>query len=148
MRKIFVDTNVLVDLICSREPFVQDAQLLFALRKNGNVLPGISALSVINTVYISKKYGFSQSDVKDRLLKIADFTVVCDLLGGDIIGLLSSDWSDYEDSTQYACAVNFQADIIVTRNNKDFSSSTIPVQTVKELLMKLLPNFDIGEAGN
>ena len=47
--------------------------------------------------------------------------------------MLSSDWKDYEDATQYATALKIEADCIVTRNKKDFSKSSLPVYTPGEL---------------
>ena len=51
--------------------------------------------------------------------------------------MLSSDWKDYEDATQYRSAVDEQADCIVTRNIKDFKASTISVLTPVELFAQI-----------
>ena len=69
MKRLFLDTNILVDLICHREPFFQEAKRLFALAYMNKVCIGISALSYINTVYIAKKYGFCIQTVIEHLKK-------------------------------------------------------------------------------
>jgi hypothetical protein len=51
-------------------------------------------------------------------------------------GLLS-DFTDFEDSLQYYCAVEMNCDIIITRNGKDFKESGIPVLMPSEYLKSL-----------
>ncbi|MBD9018318.1 MAG: twitching motility protein PilT [Coprococcus comes] len=53
--------------------------------------------------------------------------------GRTVIEMLSSDWKDYEDATQNQTAIIANAECIVTRNKKDFTASTLPVYTIKEL---------------
>ncbi len=47
---------------------------------------------------------------------------------------LCSDFQDFEDAMQYHSALRANADIIITRNKKDFSASKIPVFTPQEFL--------------
>ena len=63
---------------------------------------------------------------------IADFVEVADLLGRNVVDMLSSDWKDYEDATQYGTAIEVGVDYIVTRNKKDFVNSEIPVLSPSE----------------
>ncbi len=129
--KVYVDTNVLVDFVCNRQGFVEDAKKLFAHGYMGEYELMVSALSIVNTVYIGHKYNLE--DVKECLVKVTSFTDVIDLRGKIVVDMLSSDWKDYEDATQNASAVFGDADCIVTRNKKDFKDSSLPVYTVKEL---------------
>ena len=97
----------------------------------------VSALSFINTVYLGQKYKFPMGEVRSKLRMIADFVDVTDLRGQNVVDMLSSDWKDYEDATQYRSAVDEQADYIVTRNKKDFKASTIAVLTPSELFAQI-----------
>lgn len=54
--RAFLDTNILIDLICSREPFIEKAQLIFALGYSGKVNLLISALSFVNTIYSPEEF--------------------------------------------------------------------------------------------
>lgn len=134
MKRLFLDTNILVDLICNREPFVQEAEKIFALANMGKVSIGISALSYINTVYIAKKYQFNTEEVINSLKKIASFTTVTHLTESTIKQAMDNDWKDFEDAVQYNSSLSFQADYIITRNPKDFAKSTIRVYTPLEFL--------------
>ena len=54
-----------------------------------------------------------------------------------IDNMLQSEFSDLEDALQYYSACAFSADVIVTRNKKDFSVAEIPVFTPKEYINRL-----------
>ena len=79
MKRIFLDTNVLIDLICCRKPFVQEAERIFVMGDMKKISIGISALSFINTVYIAGKYHFNVLEVIESLKKIASFVSITDL---------------------------------------------------------------------
>ncbi len=130
--KVFVDTNVLIDLVCSRAGFVENAQRLFALGYMGNITLMLSSLSLVNTMYVAHKYGYAE--VSESLKKISSFVDVVDLKGSAAVEALSSGWKDYEDAVQYQSSILSSAEYIVTRNKKDFSMSSIPVYTVEEFL--------------
>ena len=129
MMRAYIDTNILVDLVLSRQEFLPEAQRIFALGYAGEVQLTISALSFVNTVYLARKYNFPMDDVYANLRLIADFVDVADLRGQNVVDMLSSGWKDYEDATQYRSAIDEQTDCIVTRNKKDFKASTIEVLT-------------------
>lgn len=131
--KVYVDTNILIDLVCSREEFLADAQYLFSCGHTGKIRLVLSALSFVNTVYISRKYRLPIEDVKESLARITSFIEVAGLTGDVVTWALSCDWADYEDATQYQSALSANADCIVTRNKKDYSKSIMPIYTVAEL---------------
>ena len=91
-----------------------------------------SSLSIVNTIYIGRKYDLPI--VKQRIKSILSFVSVCDLQADVVIKSLDSDWKDYEDSVQSMTALEIFADCIVTRNKKDFRKSLIPVYTIDELI--------------
>ena len=134
--RAYIDTNILVDLVLSRDEFLPEARRIFALGYAGDAQLMVSALSFVNTVYIGKKYKFPIEDVFAKLRLVADFVDVVDLRGQSVVDMLNSSWKDYEDATQYRSAVDEQADCIVTRNKKDFKNSTIEVLTPAEFFEK------------
>ncbi|MBR2631098.1 MAG: PIN domain-containing protein [Bacteroidaceae bacterium] len=139
--KAYVDTNILVDLILSRKQFLENAQRVFALGYTGDITLVVSALSFVNTVYLANKYKFPKDEVIDKLIQITEFTEIADLRGANIKDMLKSEWKDLEDATQHRCALESDADVIVTRNKKDFKDSIIPVITPQELFEKLSISF-------
>lgn len=133
--KVYVDTNVLIDFVCRREPFAQSAKIFFAKAYMGHYDLQTSALSFVTTMYVAHKY--NHDEVRGLLLKISNFVEVLDLKHEAVIDMLASDWKDYEDATQNYSALLAQADCIVTRNPKDFKNSTLQVLTVDDFLQKL-----------
>ena len=137
--KVFVDTNVLMDLIYAREPFDIAAKQLFLLGYKQEVLLNVSALSFVNTVYTAHKYGLDISEVKSKLHDVSSFVIVLDYSGAAVVDSLSNSWADYEDSTQYLTAKYltakiFACDCIVSRDKKGFKDSSIKVMTPQEFL--------------
>ena len=133
MEKILVDTNVVLDLLGKREKFLQEAQELFTLGDQGEVKLFVSALTIANTYYI-----LSQQLKTPQVRKvIRKFKVLVNILpvNDKIIDLsLDSDFKDFEDAIQYYCALESDLRLIITRNQKDFKLSTIPVLSAKEYL--------------
>ena len=72
MKRIFLDTNVLIDLICCRKPFVQEAERIFVMGDMKKISIGISALSFINTVYIAGKYHFNVPSLRAVLMAFTE----------------------------------------------------------------------------
>ena len=71
MMRAYIDTNILVDLVLSRENWLSDAQEIFAVGYAGKVQLIVSALSFVNTIYIARKYKFPVEEVCSKLRLIA-----------------------------------------------------------------------------
>ncbi len=133
---IFIDTNILFDFVFRRQGFYEDAFKVFALAGNKDHCLFVSALSVVNGVYVAKRHNLSLDDIKKAFKEISSFVNVVDLTGKTVMDCLDIDWKDYEDSTQYLTAASVDADVIVTRNKKDFSESTIAVKLPSEIFIQ------------
>lgn len=134
MRKLFIDTNIVIDLLAKREPFYQEAAKLFSLADKNEVKLIVSSLTFANTHYILSKLKDSIS-ARDILTKFKVLVTVADL-NDKIVELSLNDqsFSDFEDGLQYYSALEYAADIIITRNLKDYKSSKIPVITAQSFL--------------
>ena len=135
MENVFVDTNIIIDLLAKREPFYKDAQDLFTLSDKKEIQLYISSLSFANAYYSIIKH-HKDIDAKKYLTK---FKVLVKILSLDdkVIELaLASDFDDFEDGLQYFTAMVNESDIIITRNKKDFKYSKIPVMTAGEYIRK------------
>ena len=133
MDKLFVDTNIVIDLLQKREDFFEEAQELFTLADQKKVKLFISSLTIANIHFLLLKH-YSSSEARKILAK---FKVLVDVLALDdkIIELaLASDLKDFEDAIQFYTAIENNAGIIITRNKKDFKKQRIPVLTAKEYI--------------
>lgn len=90
MKRAYIDTNILVDLVLARQEFLPNAQRVFALGYAGEVQLVVSALSFVNTIYLGRKYKYPMEEVYAKLRLIADFVDVADLSGQNVVDMLSS----------------------------------------------------------
>ena len=133
MENIFVDTNIIIDLLAKRDLFYKDAQALFTLSDKKEIQLCISSLSFANAYYSIVKH-HKDIDAKKYLAKFKVLVKVLPLEDKAIELALASDFNDFEDGLQYFIAMDNESDIIITRNKKDFKNSKIPVMTAGEYI--------------
>lgn len=133
MEKVFVDTNIVIDLLAKREPFYKEAQDLFTLSDKKEIELQISSLTFANAYYSIVKH-YKAVDAKKYLLKFKVLVTILPLEDKAIELALASDFADFEDGLQYFIAMDNESDILITRNKKDFKTSKIPVMTAGEYL--------------
>ena len=131
MKNIFLDTNFIIDYFV-REDFNEEAERLLQLGESQNLSFYISYLSVANFAYIMRKLPVSQ--LNDIILRICKIFQVVDNTQDQILLTLQSGFKDFEDGLQYQCALAANCDCIISRNKKDFVTSSIPVMTASEFL--------------
>lgn len=131
--KVFVDTNIILDWLAKREPFFDFAKALFSKGENGEIKLLISTMSFITTEYILRKQ-IGKEKAKKALSGIRTISHVCSSGEKEIDLCLVSSIRDFEDAFQYYSALNNGADIIITRNPKDFSKSALPVMSAEEFI--------------
>ena len=137
MKKLFIDTNIVIDLLANREPFYEDAAKLFSLADKNKIKLSVSSLTFANTNYILQKTN-PGSIAKEILRKFKILTIVLSL-DDKIIDLALNDngFGDFEDAIQYYSAIENNQDIIITRNMRDFKTSMLPVMTASEFIKTL-----------
>lgn len=128
MKQVFVDTDVCLDLLSGREPFNASAEILFSMADNKRIKIHVSALSFSNIDYVLR----SQYSSKHSRQIMGKFKTLVNVLKIDTKTIdlaISSDFNDFEDAIQYACAIEHNLKTIITRNLKDFKKSSIPVMS-------------------
>ena len=124
--KLFLDTNVVIDVIAAREPFVADSRAVFNLCETGKADGCISALTLCTVSYVLRK--FSTGDTMKRQLRdLRNILPPVDLTSSVLDKAIASNIADFEDAVQFYSAVYTEADYIITRNAKDFPQDSIPV---------------------
>ena len=132
MRKILLDTNIVIDLLAKREPFYQTAAKLFSLADKKKVSLFVTALSFANVNYVLLKQRNSE-ETKQILRKLKLIVGILNLEEKTIsLALNDNDFRDLEDALQYFSAIENNIEIIITRNLKDFENSKLPVMTAEQ----------------
>lgn len=135
--RVLLDTCVVLDALQSREPFAKDAQDIFLAAANNAFLGYITAKACADIYYLLHRHTHSDKASRDVLNKLFTLFDVLDTAGIDCRKAVLSPISDFEDAVMIETAVRTETDCIVTRNERDFSKSPLPVYTPDQFL-KLL----------
>ena len=137
MKKVFLDTNIIVDLIADRRPFSKYAIEIFNKAEEKKIEIITSSHSIATTHYLLKKY-LDEKPLREVLYNLLDYLTVVPVDIDVLKKGLRSKHKDFEDAIQISCASSIEKiDCIVTRNTKDFKDSEILVMTPDELCIKL-----------
>src|ERR1035437_6873289 len=134
--RLFIDTNVMLDLLGERIPYYYSIARIATIAERGQITMVVSALSYATVSYFLTKYENWEIS-KDKLRKFKIISTICDLDELIIEKGLNSNFSDFEDALQYFSALKSDCSILITRNGKDFKDSQIPVMTSEEYLMSI-----------
>jgi len=135
MRKVFLDTDVLIDFLTRRAPFEVEAMKLMEYSNRKKLRINISSLSISNIHYLVSRL---ENKAKSRE-KIKSLLKLVDILSVDkkiVEKAAYSEFKDFEDAIQNYCADQNGIKILITRNIKDYSKSNLAVQTPKEFIQE------------
>ena len=128
MKKVFLDTNIIVDLIADRKPFSKYSIEIFKKAEEKKIKLFTSSHSIATTHYLLKKY-LEEKILRDVLYNLLDYVTVIAVDTDVLKKGLRSKHKDFEDSIQILCASTIEKiDCIVTRNTKDFRESENRIQ--------------------
>ena len=131
MKKIFIDTNILLDVILRREEFYKNAAGIWADCESGKVRGFVSAISLNNMHYVVRKRVAPEIALEYVRLVLNVFSIVP--LDESILRLaVDLPQKDFEDAIQTFSAVQVKADCIVTRDRSHFSGNYMPVVSPDE----------------
>jgi predicted nucleic acid-binding protein len=136
MKSIFIDSDVLLDIILERRPFYDWALGVLVLVDQGKYLACTSVHSLLNVHYLAKKYSGEKS-ARSAIKLLANKLIVVTEDASIVDKAIACDFPDLEDGVQYYAAISAKADIIITRNIKDYKQSKIPVLTAEQFLRTL-----------
>ena len=134
--KVLIDTNSILDVLCSRREFLEDSVKIFKLCEIKKIDGCISALSIPNIVYIMRRE-LDAEKTRDILGKLSLIFTIADLRAEELVRAAEMDFKDYEDALQSACATRIKANYIITRNIKDFANSKVAAIKPSELFDRL-----------
>jgi predicted nucleic acid-binding protein len=135
--RVLIDTNITLDFLLRREPFFQDAELIFQAIDAGQVIGYVTATTLTDIFYISRKHTRSVDQARQAVSETLTVMVVCPIDRAVLESAFNSGLVDFEDAVQIFGAVSQGLDGILTRDNKGFLSSPIPVFSIQELLQQL-----------
>jgi predicted nucleic acid-binding protein len=134
MDNVLIDTDIILDFFFDREPFAEYATQVFSLCESKQINGYITPVICSNVYYLLRQTAKHEKVIE----KLSQLMTIMDILSMDreiVIQALSSGFKDFEDALQNFSAIKSGfIDIILTRNVKDFSKSSIGVLTPENYL--------------
>lgn len=131
--KLFLDTNVILDVLADREPFAEDSAAVLSAIERGEAEGFIAAHTVTTVFYLlHKELGLKRA--KNALMDLLRLVSVLPVDHDRLLQALAMNWDDFEDAVQAACAAKIEADYLITRNDDDFSGADVPIRSPAEYL--------------
>jgi predicted nucleic acid-binding protein len=130
--RVLIDTNVVLDFLQEREPFVENAARLFERIDAGELEGFIAATTITNIYYIVRRIA-GRVVAQDAITQVLSDLSICAVDQEVLEQALALSFEDFEDAVQYTCAVVHSVDVIVTRDASGFVNVEIPVVLPEEL---------------
>lgn len=128
VKRLFLDTDVLIDYLSDRQPFNEFAGQLFSTAIKQKWVLYVSAISFDNIYYVLRRNGIGHLDAIRAIKKMNEFTSIVTIDADTIHHALNSEFKDFEDAIQYSAALQVGAvDFFITRNTKDYKRSEIQI---------------------
>ncbi|MBR6756110.1 MAG: PIN domain-containing protein [Peptococcaceae bacterium] len=125
--RVLIDTCVIIDALQSRTPFAEDAQSIFIHSANKKFEGYITAKSVTDIYYLTRRLTHNDEETRKILSKLFLLFHLLDTTSLDCRKALSSEMTDYEDAVMLETAIRSEMDCIVTRNVKDYAKAMLKV---------------------
>ena len=134
--KVFVDTNIFIDILLNRKDFVKESKQVYKLCENHIVKGYVAPISINNIYYICRK-AVNQEALTSFLCDVSHIFTISPMNNESVVFAKNLNIKDFEDALQSAMAIQSGCDCIVTRNIDDFKKvAGIEVFSPKEFLSK------------
>ena len=133
MRRVFIDTNILIDFVENRSG-ADAAEQVLENGANKQISIFASPLTFANMAYILGKR-FAKEKLYPMLNALEKQIEVLPMDRDQLRKAIDYQSKDFEDMLQYQCALAGNCDVILTRDTKGFSEySLIPVMSADEFI--------------
>ena len=130
--KIIFDTNIILDVLLNRDPFVELSAKIVSSVENKNIEGYLCATTITTLDYLISKQT-NRNTAKAEIQKLLNIFEISEVNSKVLDMSLKSGFKDFEDGVQYysgeCCGVNG----LVTRNTKDYKQAKLPIYTPEEL---------------
>ena len=138
--KVYIDSNVIIDVLQNREPFFNDSYNVIKHGIDGGLETITGASDLANIYYIIRKSLNDPVMAREKIFILSNFVKICNCTPEDIAKALLLFMPDFEDSVVAAAAKREKADFIITRNEADFENSPVPAISPSLFLSRFYAN--------
>lgn len=136
MNRVFIDTNVVLDIVLSREGYFHASAACISSLKASKVTMFVSPMALVHIYYHARKWS-SPMEAKSKIQALLREFQVSPAVENVVQLALGFELTDLEDAVQCAYALQAQCECIVTRNTKDFKRGPLPCLTPMEMKAQL-----------
>jgi hypothetical protein len=133
IKRVFIDTDVILDVALAREPFFSTSKIILAMAENNIIIGTTSSNCIANIYYILRKAG-GDRQARKFISTIVQYITVIAIDHQNVVEALKSKFSDFEDALQHYSAMENQCEYIITRNSADYKHSDIRVLLPEEFI--------------
>ena len=133
VKKVFVDSDIILDLLAKRELFYDNAAKVFSLAYEKKIKIFTTAVVFANVFYILRKIRGNE-EAKKKLRELRLLAHVLPINENTVDMSLNSKFGDFEDGLQYFAAKDNKIMAILTRNTGDYKVKDIVIQTPEDFL--------------
>ncbi len=131
--KVIVDTNVVLDVLLARKPFVQPAARVFALVEQSRI-DGFLCATTITTIDYLMNLSLSKPDAREALHRLTELFDIAPVNRSVIEEALKSKMKDFEDAVLSHAGDLVGVDAVVTRNTQNFRQAPVKALDPTELI--------------
>ena len=134
--KILIDTNVILDIVLERQPFVKSAAQLLETAQQADIILYVTATTITDLYYIVRR-AKGRAIALDLIGDLLQFVEIADVDKTVIEKALHSNLPDFEDAVQASAAKKQAIRVIITRNENDFCNSGLEIHNPESFLKSL-----------
>jgi predicted nucleic acid-binding protein len=139
--KVLIDTNVVIDYLADRNGFADNAEKVFDLCEQSEMVGVLTASSITDIYYVMRKIVGREKTMENLKLLFSVFEI-CDVGKTDLIRAMESPVADFEDALTAVCAKRLKAECIVTRNTAHFANGPVLPMEPEAFLKRFFPDSE------
>ncbi len=128
IKRVFVDTDVILDVALAREPFLENSKNVLAMLEN-NIATGHLSSNCVANIYCIFRKNSGDLNAREFIKKLLKYMTIISIEHSDVIEGLKSNMPDFEAALQNYSAIRNQCACIITRNIEDYKSSKLDIYT-------------------
>ncbi len=133
--KVFIDTNIILDVLLKRKPFYDESKRIVDLCRKSVIFGYVSQHSVATIWYVIRRE-FEDATCRTLMMSFLSFLDIAGAKKDQILAAVNNDtFPDFEDCLQDECAFSVDADYIITRNKKDFAAAKVQAVYPEEFVV-------------
>lgn len=142
--KLFLDANVVLDMLANRQPWAHEAALLFSVIEVGHAsgdagvaVSGYVSAHTVTTFYYLLARAHGRNEASAAIVRLMRLVDVIPVDKGIIRAALALGLKDFEDAVQAVCALGIEADYFVSRSGRDFQDVGLLLARPAEIVVRL-----------